>query len=191
MANYCTLDEVKSELSLDNSDYDDMLQAMIGQAKGFIDLYCDREFDTTSEPRYFDGAGSVLFIDDLVSVTTLKLDEDGDGTYESTMAATDYILYPLNKTPKRKIEISNDSDYGGFASGIKKGVEINATWGYSSTIPDAVKRASIIQVCRWFKRKDTAFATVISTPDIGTQEIYPGLDPDVKIILGQYVRRRL
>ena len=126
---YCTLDEVKSELEITNETYDDMLQGMIEQAKEFIDDFCDRQFDATAATRYFDGAGSLLLIDDLSSIAGASdgifLDEDGDGTFATTaMATTDYILYPLNKSPKNRVEISNDSDYGGFAKGIKKGVRL-------------------------------------------------------------------
>jgi hypothetical protein len=76
--------------------------------------------------------------DDLLTVTTFKVDEDGDATYESTLATTDYHLQPYNDTPKTWIIISSDSDYGGFASGIKKGIEIAGTFGYGdgkSTTP--------------------------------------------------------
>jgi hypothetical protein len=81
------------------------------------------------ETRYFNGA-RILFLPDLLSATTFKLDEDGDATFESTLATTDYNLYPLNDFPKIRAEISANSDYGGFASGIKKGVEIAGNWGY-------------------------------------------------------------
>ncbi len=180
---YSTLDEVKTELDLTTDDYDDMLMGMVDQAKGFIDTYCNRDFTATSTTKYFDGSPSPLFIDDLISVTTLKLDQDGDATYESTMATTDYILYPLNTTPKTRIKLSPNSTYGGFASGIKKGVEIAGSWGYQATVPDVVTRASIIQVCRWFKRKDTAYADVIGTSEFGSLIMYKGIDPDLLMTL--------
>lgn len=192
MTDYCTLDEVKSELNITSEDYDDMLQGMIEQAKEFIDGFCNREFDTvTATARCFDGAGTILFIDDLISIDAsgFKLDLDGDGNYESILATTDYELYPLNTTPKTHIKISSNSNYGGFASGIKKGVEITGTWGYASTIPKPIRRASIIQVCRWFKRKDSAFADVIGTTEMGQVIMYKGLDPDIALILKPYIKR--
>ena len=192
---YCTLDEVKSELNISDESNDDMLQGMIEQAKEFIDDFCERQFDTTAETRYFDGAGSLLWIDDLTSISGgsdgIFLDEDGDATYEETMASTDYILYPLNTTPKTHAKISPDSDYGGFASGVKKGVKIIATWGYGSTVAKPIRRASIIQVCRWWKRKDSAFSDVVGTTDLGTVIMYKGLDPDIALIFKPYKRYRI
>jgi hypothetical protein len=100
-----------------------------------IDRYTGRSFGVKSETRYFDGALH-LWIDDLLSINAsgLKTDEDGDATYENTLATTDYILYPLNKYPKYKIELSNDSNYGSFASGVKQGVQIAGVWGYGDGI---------------------------------------------------------
>ena len=189
---YCTLNGVKSELDIESDDNDDMLQAMIEQTKGFIDSFCNRKFDTvTATARYFDGAGSILFIDDLVLIDALgfKLDLDGDGTYEVTLATTDYTLYPLNTTPKTIIKISHNSNYGGFASGIRKGVQITGTWGYASTIPKPINRASMIQVCRWFKRKDSAYAIEVGTGELGTIQVGRGLDPDIALILKPYIKK--
>lgn len=189
MANYCQLENIKRDLDITGDENNDVLQAMIAQVKTFIDNLCDRQFDTTTETRYFDGAGSVLFIDDMVSITSLKLDEDGDGTYEVTMSSSDYVLYPLNTTPKMWIEISSNSNYSGFANGIKKGVEIAATWGYGTTVPADVQRAASIQVMRWFKRCESAFADVIGAPEMGQFIMYKALDPDVQLILQPYRRR--
>jgi len=188
---YCTVEEIKTELDITDENYDSMLMAMMEQAKGFIDDYCDREFDQTAEARYFNGAGSILFIDDLViSTTTVELDRDGDGTHESTMASGDYVLYPLNKTPKTYIKISNNSNYGGFAPGIKNGVKITGTWGYT-TIPAPIRRASIIQVCRWFKRSKGAYEDMVGIPEMGTFVVYKGLDPDVALLLNPYRKRNI
>jgi len=191
---YCTLDEVKSELNIISDDNDDMLQVMIEQTKELIDGLCNRAFDTvTATARYFDGAGAILFIDDLITIDALgfKLDQDGDGVYESTLALTDYELYPLNTTPKTIIKISTNSTYGGFASGVKKGVQITGTWGYSAAIQKTIARASMIQVCRWFKRKDSAYATEVGTGELGTLAIGRGLDPDIELIIKDLRKRNL
>jgi len=191
---YCTLTEVKAELNISSDDNDNMLQIMIEQAKELIDKLSNREFDTVAATaRYFDGAGTILFIDDLITIDAsgFKLDEDGDGTYEVTLATTDYIEYPLNTTPKTFIKISPNSNYGGFAAGVKKGVQITGTWGYSATVQKAISRASLIQVCRWFKRKDSAYATEVGTGELGTIAIGRGLDPDIELIINNLRKRNL
>jgi hypothetical protein len=186
--NYCTLEEIKSELNIDDNDEDDIIQRMIIQSKSAIDDYCHRKFDTETATKYYDG-DSVLFIDDLVSVTTLQLDEDGDGTYEATLATTDYILYPRNEYPKTYIKINPNGNYGGFASDILDGVKIIGTWGYASTVPEPVRRAAIIQTCRYFKRRESAYADVIGSAETGTMTVYKGLDPDVELLLNNPYRK--
>jgi len=190
--NYCTLEEVKSELGITDNNKDDIIQRTIPGVKIAIDDYCHRSFESnTLATRYFDGA-SPLFIDDLVAITGtgsgIFLDEDADGTYEATLATTDYILRPSNATPKTYIETSPYGDYGGFASGVANGVKIIGTFGYA-TVPEPVRRAAIITCCRWFKRKDSAYQDVVGYAETGTISVYKGLDPDVKQILQPYIKR--
>jgi len=123
-------------------------------------------------------------------VTTLKTDEDGDGTFENTLTEnTDFILYPLNDTPKTRIKLGAQPNYGGFAPGIPRGVQIIGSWGYGSTIPDPIRRAAMIQTCRWWRRKDTAYADSISTPELGIVTQYKGLDPDIQMVVEEYRER--
>jgi hypothetical protein len=137
---YCELGDIKSELGLTDVESDDMLYAMIDEAKEIIDDYCGRSFNkTASATKYYDGDGAILWIDDLVTLTSIALDEDGDGTYESTLVATDYILYPLNAAQKTSVRISSNSNYGSFAQGVRQGVKIVGVWGYA-TIPLPIQR---------------------------------------------------
>jgi len=181
---YVTFDEVKAELGSEIDEKDFVIYSHILRACELIDNYCERSFALTdSEARYFNGDAEPLFIDDLVTCTSIELDEDGDGTYEAEMASTDYILEPLNTTPKRRVYLSNNSEYGGFATGVRKGVKITGTWGFSQ-VPDAVVQAAVIQVCRWAKRASTGYAVTIGSPEAGGEiKIYQGLDPDIKELL--------
>lgn len=153
---YCELGDLKSELGIPvtTETYDDVLYAMIEEAKELIDVFCNREFDKHSdETRYFDGSGTTLWIDDIISITSVSLDEDNDGIYESSMVATDYILYPLNKPQFTHLKISGDSDYGSFARGVNKGVKIVGNWGYAS-IPQPISRASKMVVVSLFNNRN-------------------------------------
>lgn len=188
MGNYVTLEAVKSDIEVDDNSVDAIVGRLIPQAEAFIERYCDRVFYAQTATRYFPGAGRTLFIDDLLSVTTFKLDEDGDGTFESTLAATDYVLFPLNENPKTWVELSQSSSYGGFAAGVNKGVEIAGSWGYDSTVPEDIRRAALIQVVKWFKRKND-YSTVVGGGELGEVQVHYGLDPDIKMILAPFVKR--
>jgi len=131
---YCNIADVKGVLGITSTSDDTMLRKICESASRSIDAYCNRFFYTESATKYFHGGAKIWLKPDLLSVTTLKTDEDGDATFENTYDTTDYYLLPLNEFPKTEIIISDDSDYGTFAAGIKKGVEIDGLWGYGDGI---------------------------------------------------------
>ena len=132
---YATLTELKAILGISSTTDDTPMRKILEAASRAIESYCNRRFYSTTETKYFDGA-ITLWIPDLLSITTLKTDEDGDGTFENTLATTDYFLYgggledTLNLYPRTRIEINPNGDYSSFANGVKKGVEIIGVWGY-------------------------------------------------------------
>ena len=138
---YATIGDIKGVLGITSTTDDTVMRKIAEAASRSIDQYCNRYFYTQSATRYFDG-GVKLWLPDLLSINAsgLKTDEDGNATFENTFATTDYLLYgggiedSLNTLPKTRIEISEDSDYSSFASGIKKGVQIAGVWGYGDGI---------------------------------------------------------
>ncbi len=140
---YASIADVKGILGITATTDDTVIRKICEASSRSIDNYCNRTFVTQTAAKYFDGAVT-LWIPDLLTVTTLKTDEDGDGTYENTFQVAtepiDYLLYgtgledSYNTYPKTRIEIAENSDYGSFASGIKRGVEIAGLWGYGDGI---------------------------------------------------------
>ena len=138
---YASIADLKGILGITSTTDDTVMRKILEASSRSIDSYCNRTFVTQTATKYFDGAVK-LWLPDLLSINAsgLKTDEDGDGTFENTFATTDYILYgagledSLNTYPKTRLEISYDSDYGSFASGVKKGVEIAGIWGYGDGI---------------------------------------------------------
>ena len=79
---------------------DDELFQLLLAVSTSVDDYCNRRFYPLTATRTFDGPADVLLpLPDLLSVTSLKSDDDDDGTYETTWAATDFQLLPLNAQP--------------------------------------------------------------------------------------------
>ena len=150
---YANLNELKSLLGITSSTDDTILLSTLERASKEIDSYTGRRFYSTSEVKYFDG-DNTLWIPDLLSISAsgLQIDELGVSSFVA-LASTDYIEYgsgqedSLNKFPITRLEISMNSDYGGFATGIKKGVKISGNWGYGETstpyITDTTLSASI------------------------------------------------
>ena len=136
---YASIADVKGVLGITATTDDTVIRKIVEAASRSIDQHFNRTFVTQSATKYFDGAVK-LWLPDLLSITTLKTDEDGDATFENTLATTDYIKYgvglenSLNTFPYTRLEISENSNYSSFASGVKKGVEIAGIWGYGDGI---------------------------------------------------------
>ena len=133
---YATLNQLKDPgyLNIPNTDYDATLLRILENVSEDIDYLCYRHFDCFEGTQYFDGSGRTLIpADDILSISSLSLDMDGDGTYETTVSSTDYAMYPLNGYsiwPKLYLKLNYRSTCGGFASGIPAGVKITGVFGH-------------------------------------------------------------
>jgi len=185
---YATLAEVKARLGINDSNEDSVIEATIEAASRLIDQATGRVFYATTATRYFTAADpDLLFLpDDLLSVTTLKTDEDGDRTYEITWAATDYDLEPYNATPYTRIQVAPRGTR--TFPPTRRGVEIVGSWGYNATgsYPDMVNEACLILAARYYKRKDSPFGTT-GTAEYGIMRLSK-TDPDVAGLLRGFVR---
>ena len=182
---YATLAELKARLDILDTDDDSVLEAIVEAASRQIDGWCSRTFYAATATRYFTPESIDLLIlpDDLMSVTTLKTDEDGDRTYETTWATTDYDLEPANAATYTHIYTAPDGRYG-FPT-HRRAVEIAGSWGYASTAPDAINEACLLLSARLWKRKDAPFG-IAGSSDAGQLQTLPGMDPDVKQLIQPY-----
>ena len=184
MADYCTLAEVKAQPDLgisstDITDYDTVLSALITQVSRMIDEYLGKwpnyfaSTDTTT--RYYTAHNNTcLEIDEAVSISALAVSEGGEvtSTGYTSWAATDYILWPYNTSdtnePYRRIEVDNLNGSQFSFYGYPKGVRVTGVFGYSSTVPDTVKRAAIIQVVFMFMQDKVAYQRSSAGPQTGS-----------------------
>jgi hypothetical protein len=135
---YCSIADLKNSLGVTSTTNDTQMRKTIEASTKYIDSYTNRTFKVTSATKYFNGALH-LWLPDLLSITTLKTDEDGDGTFENTLDSGDYFTYgvgidELNTYPITHLEINPNGDYGSFANGVQKGVQLVGTWGYGDGI---------------------------------------------------------
>jgi len=141
---YGNLEDLKTLMSIEAAQHNSQLFRTLEMASRQVDKLTHRHFYCYDGARYFDGAGSKLWLpDDILSITTLKLDEDGSGTYSTTLASTDYILYPLNTYPKLRLEINRYGDYSAFASGIQNGIKITGVFGYADSATPYESRTTL------------------------------------------------
>ncbi len=190
---YCTLNELKASLRITDNVDDAMLELAIESASREIDSSCERTFyNMGTATRYFVAQDAFYTeIDDLISITHLKTDPDGDGSYTITWSAGDYQLEPLNGfvsgivSPSTGIRAKDT-----YLFPLEEGealVEVRGVWGWSAT-PVAVKQATIIMASRLYKRNDSPLG-VAGFGDIGVVRVAK-LDPDVEALIMPFKKPR-
>jgi len=183
---YTTTALVKASLGipLAATAEDTAIQAAIDAAEALIDNYTGRTFETVTEARTFlPRTASIVDVDDIATTDSLvmKTDEDQDGSFETTLTVTtDYVIIK-NAAPFRLITNVNRgwplSLYG------RPTIEITATWGYGTSVPDNIKQAALLMATRLFQRKASPLgfqAGAIS--EFGPVRI-SRTDPDVAALL--------
>ncbi len=188
---YCTLAEVKSALRISDSTDDSLLEKAIEGASRRIDGYTGRFFyqQTATIQLYARDIYALQLQNDLVSITTLKTDDEGDGTFNTTWTAnTDYQLQPLNAVlqsrPYNRIVAVGGKTFPIMILPDLPGVEINGVWGWSA-IPDDVREACVLLSMRGFARYNAALG-VVGFADMAIQ--VRSVDPDVRDLLSPYVQ---
>jgi hypothetical protein len=207
---YCTTDELKARIGISNADDDTILENVITAVSRWIDTHTGRRFYAASETRYFTAdeyaesaplptyaqslrvtgrGGQIVYVNDLLTVTTLKTDDDGDRTYETTWAATDYDLLPdnalLNGEPYTQVRLAPNGRYTFPLH--RRGVQIVGSFGYAATTPAMVKEACLLQSHRLWKRKDAVFG-VAGASEMGQILVQIKADPDVQELLKRYIK---
>lgn len=136
---YASLAEVKATMNqMSNTDNDAVLLSFIEAASRGIDDWCGRIFHTLQATRDYTppvGERAWWLPDELISITSLGADADADGTFELTLtAADDYRLYPLNETPKLRLDLRLDAvNLASFPSS-EGGLRLAGKFGYSETL---------------------------------------------------------
>jgi hypothetical protein len=216
---YTGREELKSRLNITDSTSDYEIQLAIQAVTNWINSYCGRHFYQLSEARtYCPDNIWELHIDDLVSTPSVvssvqvKLDYDGDGTFETSW--TQGVNYQLKLgTPGNYMDNYNVNAAGvprpytqlqvlmgtPGSNGVGGGwlpfiwpythldrVQITGTWGWN-TIPPSVQHASILLCTDLFKSKDAPWG-IAGTAETGLMRVQS--NPWAVELLHDYVNTR-
>lgn len=192
---YADVEQYKDWFDITTTTNDAVIVALLEAVSRYIDNVCNRRFYPVTETRYFTATDSeCVFIYDLLSVTALKTDDDGDRTYENTWTAADYDLMPYNATtdgvPYTWIETTPYGDYSFPAT--SKGVELAGSFGYCTAAnrPYSIMEACLLGTHRLYKRHDTPLG-VSASPALGQMQVIVkelNSDPDFMALLAPYRR---
>lgn len=148
---YATVSQYRSVTGKTDTAQDGDIQTDLMAISRYLDGKLGRFFtkDALAVARVYVPAknSTSIRVGDLAAAPTfVKLDEDEDGVFETTLAAMDYELLPLNADkgpepwPFNEIGLTPWGDYSCFYKGIR--VEVTAKFGWAS-VPDAIQRATI------------------------------------------------
>ena len=194
MSDYLTPEEARRWTGLsDTADQTGDLEETITAVSAMIDAYCQRNFgQSESGARQFAASNTTLLrlgpFNDLVSVSAVKTDTTGDGTFDTTI--TDYVLEPHNTAgPETRPytalrRVSGSWPVASSDDARQALVQVTGVWGWPA-VPAAVKGACRIQVGRIFKRTDSPLG-VAGMGEWGPIRISSRLDPDVQQMLDPY-----
>ena len=190
---YATLAEFKSSIGITDSTDDTPLQSCLDAADQLINNYVDTKVGfgiTSSQTRYYTAERfDFVLTDPIVTVTTLAVDINGDGTYSQTWSANDYILAPrnaaLDSRPYTEIDTSpfSTADYN-FPVGYLE-VKVVGTFGWPS-VPAAVKQAALIQAGAIWSSRTAPFGVIGSQDLGGVLRMAAALHPEARILLEPY-----
>ena len=193
---YVTLAAFLSSLSATGSTFleADATQALATASRA-VDKLCDRRFylyDASNEQtRYYTPLRPVtLEIDDLVSLTSLQTDQDGDGVFETTWTLhTDFELGPDNADqdgrPWERIVLKQRS-LTVFAVGLARSVQVVGSFGWA-TVPDGIVSLTGILAHRILLRARIAPLGVVG-PGTDAAVKLARQDPDVMLLVRDFDR---
>lgn len=187
---YASIEQLQSHIdatggvSWNAADLDNMTLALEAASR-WLDERIDTRFRAVAETRYYTARWyDLLYIDDLVTLTSLKTDDDDDGVYETTWTADDYRLTPrnaaANNRPYREIWRTDRGGYS-FPTKVEDGVEVTGLFGYAAEPPPPIQQACLLLAHRLWMRKDAIFG-VAGTPGLGVTVVQAQIREDADIL---------
>lgn len=187
---YITRDQLKDTLELDAETYaDDDIDVACSAATQVIEGYKNTRYYPTAETRVYDSpdaCDAFLRIDDLNSLTSLLVDVNGDGTFETTWTlGTDFYLGPVNAdtdgVPFNRVVLRT---LGGRTWPLyQRSIQVTASFGWAQT-PNRVRQAATILAGRFLKRaRETPYGLLTITGDAVLAARLGKIDPDVATLL--------
>ncbi len=193
MADYTTVNELKTYLHITGSGDDTLLGDLVTRASRMLDDHCGRWFVAQEETRRYDAVGShitgklLLFDADLLSLTSLT---NGDG---SSISLDDVILRPVNWQPYFGVALKQSSGLSwAYTTDPEAAIEVEGEWGYSETAPEPIQQAALRLAAWLYRQRDTGAETgEVQVTDRGVSIAPARLPRDVLDLIGPYVRVRI
>ena len=206
MTDYITSTDLKTALSATGTSYLDAdISRAITAASRAIDEACGRFFYASTGSTFVYTApiapiapgfygyqpDTVLEIDDLTTLTSLKVDMDGDGAYETTWTLnTDFYLDPPNNPnvskPYERVVIRVQS--GKVFPTWDNAVQVIGNFGWSAVPTEVTQDCTIYATQLLLRTRQAPFGVLMAGMEIGSVTRISRFDPDFNRLLGHLVK---
>lgn len=192
---YVTVSDLVDEFGIGDADDDVSLELAAEAASAWVTSHCGRDFNiapSASARLFYAASVGVVRVDDISSAADLVIESDtnGNGTFDTTWTAADYQLEPLNGInagvtgwPYTAIRSVGSKCWPITA---RPSIQVTAVWGWPE-VPAPVKRATLIQAARIYKRRFSPEGVLGGFDGISAVRVGTRLDPDVQALLAPYV----
>ena len=182
---YATLAELKLRLTITDTVDDARLTEAMGTASRGIEGYCGRQFNkqTGATARvFYPKTSHRAVVHDFWTTASLVIatDTGDDGTYETTWAAGDYQLEPLDGVvdgepgwPQWEIHAVGGRTFP--TRSRRPPIQVSAQWGWNA-VPAPVHEAALVAGEEAFKLKGAPFGPAVRIDN----------NPHITKMLGRY-----
>lgn len=186
---YTTLAAVKADLGINDTSNDRAMVAAIAAASRSIDRMTATTFYPITETRLFKASrcGSSVYVDRFTDTRGLVVATGTGGTYSTTIAATDYVLWPYSAGTQRKAY--SRIDVPGQLLSIeydRPGVQVTAAWGWHY-VPDDVEEAARLRAIHLYHRREAPHGVADYGDDGVAGRNVLRADTDVVALLAPYI----
>lgn len=194
---YLELEEMRQALSQTGTYADPTFRRALLAASRGIDRVCERRFwrDTdANQVRYYTPSStSLVVVDDVETITSLQVDQDGDGTFEETWTAnTEYLAEPLNAAtdgwPFTRLETHPAG--GKSFPGYPRSVKVTGRFGWPEVPAEIIQATSILAHILSRRERDAPFGIQTGGID-GAAVRIARTDPQVGMLTAPFVRHRI
>jgi len=186
---YLELEDLRGYLDIDAAGDNPLLQEAIEDAQSYIEGQTNRTFEASTATRYYDRSAldpwdsTILHLDaDCLTVTTLT---NGDASATVIPAASYWLLDRNDGPPYHKIQLTiNDGYYWEWDTDYW--VSVAGTWGYSTSVPDDIRRATAVLAAFLYRQKDAQMFETTAILESGALAVPQGIPATVDRIIKRY-----
>lgn len=197
---YINLDDFRERAGIPDHGDDPIIEDAVNESCRAIDVHCGQFFYDSGSATARSDSCKILnaytaLVDPFHTLTGLviKTDDDDDGTYETTWAASDYEMIRFGGAASSMLSAPYDtiravgSRYFPTNTRRQNVLQVTARWGWAAFPSNVVSAARIVSLDQW-KQKDVAFGVITGTVEFGGIRVSNDVFRRVSSLLQPFMR---